>query len=139
MADKTWKRVEREKCRALGGERSGPTGRDLPDCDKKVHVALEIKAYKKLVFLSEDWQQAVDNAAKVGRMPVLNVREGGRGGRDIVQMTDAGFMQLWVSSGLAPIRHVDVGRPRDGFIRITWDDFVRLYHAVYNNPHDNEE
>jgi hypothetical protein len=136
MADKTWKRVEREKCRALGGERSGPTGRDLPDCDG-VHVALEIKAYKKLVFLSEDWQQAVDNAAKVGLMPVLNVREGGRGGRDIVQMTDAGFMQLWVESGLPPIRPADVSAQRNGFIRIHWDDFVRLYRAVFNN--DNEE
>lgn len=137
MADKTWKRVEREKCRALGGERSGPTGRDLPDCDENVRVALEIKAYKKLVFLSEDWQQAVDNAAKVGKMPVLNVREGGRGGRDIVQMTDAGFMQLWVESGLGPIRPADVSAQRDGFIRITWDDFVRLYRAHFNN--DNEE
>jgi hypothetical protein len=137
MADKTWKRVEREKCRALGGERSGPTGRDLPDCDDAVAVALEIKAYKKLVFLSEDWQQAVDNAAKVGKMPVLNVREGGRGGRDIVQMTSAGFESLWLASGLGPIRMADTAAQREGFARINWDDFVRLYRAVFNN--DNEE
>jgi hypothetical protein len=137
VADKTWKRVEREKCRALGGERRGPTGRDLPDCDDTVRVALEVKAYKKLVFLTKDWEQAVDNAAKLGLPPVLNVREGGRGGRDIAQMLSVDFSRMWAESGLPPIRLLHE-TPR-GLVRLEWDDFVRLYLHWYAATYNTEE
>lgn len=139
MADKTWKRIEREKCRELGGERSGPTGRDTPDCDEGVHVALEIKSYKTFVFLTKDWQQAVDNAAKVGKPPVLAVKERGHNGRDMVQLQAT---LLFVLSGCDQERFkenwalvVDGERAADGgtLVRVAWKNFVRLYHAAYTD------
>src|SRR4051812_44649844 len=102
MADKTWKRIEREKCRELGGERSGPTGRDTPDCDDRVHVALEVKSYKTFTFLTKDWEQAVNNAAKVGKPPVLAVKERGQNGRDMVQLTRPDWWALETAAG--PVR-----------------------------------
>lgn len=122
-----WKKVELAHCRELGGERTGPRGYGLPDCVGTPGIALEIKAYKRFVFLTEDWNQAVENA-QTGRMamPVLLVREGGRGGRKQVQMREQDFLTLWTPSGLRPIRlhQQDVER---GLVRFDWSDFVRLY------------
>jgi hypothetical protein len=125
MADKPWKRVEREKCRELGGERSGPTGKDDPDCTIEVMVALEIKYVKKYTFLTEYWNQAVENAAKVGLPPVLAVREAKRGGRDCVQM--------YVNDYYVMLRRADQSAmsPSEETIRMSWGYFVRLYRAAY--------
>lgn len=152
MADKTWKRVEREKCRELGSERSGPTGRDTPDC-AGTHVALEIKSYKNFVFLTKDWQQAKDNAAKVGKPPVLAVKERGRNGRDIVQMREADWVALEFLREIPPILNLGAvpGAPiqlvpagelslheHDGepVIRMPWDYFVALYRAAFTNEEE---
>jgi len=126
MGDKTWKRVEREACRELGGERRGPTGRDLPDCDDAVKVGLEIKAYKRLVVLTKDWQQAVENAEQLGLIPVLYVREGGRNGRDVVQLYSAHWLLL--DQGIDPTGlKVEAGPTT----RISWAEFVLLYHYTF--------
>ena len=108
MADKAWKRVEREKCRALGGQRTGPRGFGLPDCTG-IKVALEVKHYKRFTFLTKDWEQAVENAERVGLMPVLAVKEAGRNGRDCVQLCIEGEL-----------------------IRVPWKKFVVWYHEHYN-------
>lgn len=115
-------------CRELGGERTGPTGRDLPDCEGTPFIGLEIKAYKKFVFLTEDWEQAVRNAEKLGVAPVLLVREGGRGGRRQVQLKETDYISMWTPSGLRPKRlHMhDVER---GLVRLDWADFVHVYRA----------
>ncbi len=128
MASSNWKKVELEMCRELGGERTGPTGRDLPDCLGTPDIGIEIKAYKRFVFLTEDWQQAVDNAGKLGVIPVLLVREGGRGGRRMVQLREQDYGRLWAPSGLRPMRIHVQGVPR-GLIRLDWPDFVRMYRA----------
>jgi hypothetical protein len=135
MGDKTWKRVEREKCRELGGERSGPTGRDTPDCDDSVHVGLEVKSYKTFVFLTKDWEQAVDNAAKIGKPPVLAVKERGHNGRDMVQITQAYFTILADCADLGPTAWYTLVRGQ--FVRLPWEDFVRLYRAAYINEKEN--
>jgi len=131
MADATWKRVEREKCRELGGERSGPTGRDTCDCADPVRVGLEIKSYKTFTFLTKDWEQAVENAAKVGKIPVLAVKERGRNGRDQVQMRviDHGWMLAAAGRFDSPAQFTRVGD--ELVIRLHWPDFVRLYRAAY--------
>jgi hypothetical protein len=138
VADKTWKRVEREKCRQLGGERSGPTGRDDPVCKDIPLIGMEIKAYKRLVFLTEDWNQAVENAAKYDLIPVLNVREGGRGGRDQVRLTREGWWALETLAGPSGPDGTGGGHPfkydaRSDFVRMEWDDFLRLYLAATSN------
>lgn len=132
MADKPWKRIEREKCRELGGDRAGPTGRDTPDC-VGLRVGLEIKYVKKFTFLTTYWEQAVENAAKLGLPPVLAIKEAKRGGRDCVQMCMGHFVHL---AGLANFGHGAYCFEHGGLIRITWSTFVRLYVAAYNN---NEE
>jgi hypothetical protein len=104
MASSNWKKVELEHCRELGGERTGPRGYGLPDCIGTPGLALEIKAYKRFTFLTEDWNQAVENAARMKATPALLVREGGRGGRKQVQMRETDFGRWWARSGLRPIR-----------------------------------
>lgn len=121
MADKPWKRIEREKCRELGGDRAGPTGRDTPDC-VGLRVGLEIKYIKKYTFLTSYWEQACENAAKAGLPPVLAVKEAKRGGRDCVQLNTADFP--WLDGP-------------DGLVRINWNDFVRLYRAAYIDTEEN--
>jgi hypothetical protein len=128
LASSNWKKVELELCRELGSERTGPMGRDLPDCVNTPGIGVEIKAYKKFVFLTEDWQQAVDNAEKLGLIPVLVVREGGRGGRRMVQLREKDYGSLWGPSGLRPLKIHVQGVPL-GLIRLDWADFVRMYRA----------
>lgn len=65
MADTAWKRFEREICRDFGGERTGPMGRDLPDC-AGARLAFECKAEKASSLLESQIVQAEENAAKVG-------------------------------------------------------------------------
>lgn len=140
MADKPWKRIEREKCRELGGDRAGPTGRDTPDC-VGLRVGLEIKYVKKFTFLTTYWEQAVDNAAKLGIPPVLAIKEAKRGGRDGVQMRVSDMSSLAGRAGEL-YEVVTLGSlPRDAagheLIRFPWNDFVRLYIAAYNNNEEN--
>lgn len=137
MPSSNWKKVELELCRELGGERTGPMGRDLPDCSGTPGIGVEIKAYKKFVFLSEDWRQAVENAEKLGVIPVLVVREGGRGGRRHVQMRERDFGTIWGPSGLRPFRLIvqDVER---GLTRMEWADFVHMYRAYRDNTDRKE-
>jgi hypothetical protein len=129
MADKPWKRIEREKCRELGGERSGPTGTDTPDCNSKVHVGLEIKYVKRYTFLTTYWEQAVENAAKVGLPPVLAVKEAKRGGRDCVQMFVGDYNDLLALAGKSPVRE---GLYLVDTLHMSWGHFVRLYRDAYN-------
>jgi len=136
MASSNWKKVELKKCRELGGERSGPTGRDDPDCKDIPLIGLEIKAYKRLVFLTEDWNQAVRNAAKhePRLIPALNVREGGRGGRDVVQMrhTDFAYLRARVCHCLTtPYEIAGTEKTTANLlVRIQWPDFTRLFLAA---------
>ena len=137
-----WKDIERAKCRELGGERSGPTGRDTPDC-VDICVGLEVKRKKKLVWLTKDWQQAKENAAKLGQPPVLAVKEHGRG-RDMVQMHSATWLMFEIgaagdvedaiwnqyvadAAGVTGPHEVD----GDEVMRMPWDYFVQLYKAYY--------
>lgn len=137
MASSTWKKVELAHCRELGGERTGPRGYGLPDCVGTPGIGLEIKAYKRFVFLTADWEQAVENAERLGVIPVLLVREGGRNGRRQVQLTERDYGTLWLPSGLPPIRPIITDVPR-GLIRLEWADFVRLYRAYRDNTHREE-
>lgn len=136
MRSSRWKDIERTKCRELGGERTGPTGRDLPDCEG-ICVGLEVKRKKKFTWLTEDWRQAKRNAAKLGQPPVLAVKEHGQG-RDEVQMHSATWLMLEVGAvddGRHPVlsdmpvtRHCVDG---DEVMRMPWPVFVHLYNAFY--------
>jgi hypothetical protein len=95
MPDKPWKAWEREVAKSLGGTRSGPTGRDLPDCIDVPFVAPEAKLYTKFVVLEADFQQAKENAAKIGKIPLLAIKEKKRGGRKRVVMDWSDFLTLW--------------------------------------------
>lgn len=138
MPSSNWKKVELKKCRALGGERTGPTGRNLPDCKGTPFIGLEVKAYKRLVFLTEDWHQAVQNASKLGVEPVLNVREGGRGGRDVVQLWASTLSRLTDAAGIpleryySPMQAAQLDIYGGVLVRIEWSEFVQLYTAFIN-------
>jgi hypothetical protein len=135
MTDKAWKATERKKCRELGGERTGPRGFGLPDC-VGVKVALEVKRYKRFVFLTKDWEQAVENATRVGLPPVLSVKESGRGGRDMVQMRVFDMSTLAGHAGeIYEVLQFGYLTDEQGYdlVRFPWADFARLYRAAYCN------
>lgn len=131
MSDKAWKVTERKKCKALGGERTGPRGFGLPDC-VGLKVALEVKHRTNFRFLKRDWEQAVENAARVGLPPVLAIKERGRG-RDCVQMR----LDTLNTLRRPPDPDLVWSEPRwwNEFahftVQIPWPDFVRLYHNAY--------
>lgn len=88
MPDKAWKVWERTVARDLGGERTGPTGRDLPDVTGINLLAPECKYQKRLAYREADWEQARENAKNVGpmHMPALFLKE--RGGQRIRVVMD---------------------------------------------------
>jgi len=97
MSDTAWKAWEREVATSLGGTRSGPTGRDLPDCIDVPLVAPEAKLYKKFVFLEADYEQAVENATKIPgeKIPFVALKERKRGGRKAVRLSWDDFLKLY--------------------------------------------
>jgi len=67
-----WKAIERYYCRELGGDRTGPTGRDDCDCKDTDPFGVEIKhgaAAPISKTLQACMQQAIDNAGD--RIPLL--------------------------------------------------------------------
>lgn len=97
MADKPWKAWEREAAKELGGTRTGPLGKDLPDVSDVPLVAPECKLYERFVFLEADMEQARTNAQNIpgGKMPVLLLKEKKRGGRKAVRMDWEDFLHLY--------------------------------------------
>ena len=104
MADKPWKVWEREVATSLGGTRTGPQGRDLPDCINAPLVAPEAKLYEKFIFLEADMEQARINARNIPgeplldgafKLPVVALKEKKRGGRKAVRMDWEDFLILY--------------------------------------------
>lgn len=61
MADKAWKRWEREVAADFGGKRTGPTGQGLPDVSG-TPIAFECKYRGKFSIKRTDVEQAIRNA-----------------------------------------------------------------------------
>ena len=70
MADKDWKRWEREVAQDLGGYR-GPKAGDHSDVKGLPDVAPECKLQGRLSFKTEDIEQAIRNAAAVGKQWIV--------------------------------------------------------------------
>ena len=67
--DKTWKAVERAVCRYFNSERTGPVGKEGPDCDHK-QLAIQVKHRENLpAWLLSMVGQTEEQAG--GRFPVL--------------------------------------------------------------------
>lgn len=92
--DKTWKAVERAICRYLGSERTGPIGREGPDCDHK-QLAIQVKHRENLpTWLLDTVKQTKKQAG--GRFPVLVLHPYGAAVEDsIAILTLDQFRQLW--------------------------------------------
>jgi len=82
-----WKDLELRVCRALGGERRGPTGREKSDCADEVPFAVQVKRSRRLgpPVLSKWIQQAKADAKKEGK-PWLVVVAGHNDRKPIVTM-----------------------------------------------------
>lgn len=64
-------------------------GSNFPDSLDVELLAPEFKYYKKLVVKEEDFQQAVTNAARIGKIPMLAIKEhGGKRKRAIMDWDD---------------------------------------------------
>lgn len=100
MADKSWKVWERQVAADLGGERTGPMGKDLPDVSGVPVIAPECKYQKRLALNEADFQQARDNATKIGKLPVLFLKErGGKRKRVVMDYDDYLTLFAYVSGG----------------------------------------
>ena len=82
-----WKDLELRICRALGGERRGPTGREMSDCADGVPFAVQVKRSRRIgpPVLSKWIQQAKADAKKEGK-PWLVVVAGHNDRKPIVTM-----------------------------------------------------
>lgn len=107
MADTAWKAWEREVAKSLGGTRTGPLGRDLPDCIDAPLVAPEAKLYEKFIFLEADMQQARDNAKNIpgDKIPFVALKERKRGGRKAVRMDWEDFLKLYKLAVVGDAHH----------------------------------
>lgn len=92
MTDKLWKAVERKICRAFGGQRRGPTGRDQSDC---VHdwLSIEIKSRASAPDYIEGWMVQAEDNAEPGQLPIVVWhRKGGKYTDDLILMRASDFL-----------------------------------------------
>jgi len=90
-----WKDLELRICRALGGERRGPTGRQKSDCTDEVPFAVQVKRSRRLgpPVLAKWIQQAREDARKE-KKPWLVVVAGHNDRRPIVCLDFNEFVSL---------------------------------------------
>ena len=99
MPDKTWKAIERDVCRYFGSERTGPVGREGPDCDHK-QLAIQVKHRENLPkWLLDMVEQTAEQAG--GRFPVLVLHPyGAPTEKSMVVLTLDKFRRLWYDKGV---------------------------------------
>ena len=59
MPPSTWKKIELAICRRFGGSRTGPVGKDGPDCVGTAPFAIQVKHRKVPQWLLDAMTQAV--------------------------------------------------------------------------------
>jgi hypothetical protein len=96
-----WKDLERRICRALGGERRGPLGRQCSDCTPNVPYAVETKRSKRQSIQSAWITQAKAHGRKE-KKPWLVVVCGHNSPRPIVVMDFWHFAELAQRAGEIP-------------------------------------
>lgn len=93
MASNQWKVFEREVARDLGGERTGPTGKDSPDViNLPIPFAPECKYMQRLSLKTDHLRQAKANAK--GQDWGLFIREA-KSGRRVVVLEYKTFLKFW--------------------------------------------
>lgn len=102
MPDKAWKRTERAIAKMFGGKRTGPTGKDMPDCIVN-GWAIEVKERKFLpVWLLDAVDQCEHNAAIYApeNIPITVLHGlGNRHENDLVVMRLGKFMEWFGDPG----------------------------------------
>jgi len=68
---KTWKTVELHICRMFGGKRSGPVGKDGPDCECTGDFAVQIKHGEQIPATIQKWMAQTERDAPKGSLPTL--------------------------------------------------------------------
>ena len=70
--NRTWKNVEREVCRYLGCERSGPTGIEGPDCScGDLPISVQVKHRENIPAWFSDMVSQTVGQADPGKLPLL--------------------------------------------------------------------
>ena len=73
-----WKALELEICRIFGGSRSGPQGKEGPDCKGTAPFAVQVKHGLKIPkWLIKDMKQTIGDASP-GDLPVLVLHPKGK-------------------------------------------------------------
>lgn len=92
---KAWKAWELQVAKDHGGTRTGPRGFGLPDSIDVPGIAPECKYMRKLALRGDHMDQARENATRIGKEPVLFLKQAGHGGRKVVVLDYALWLRLW--------------------------------------------
>jgi len=68
---KRWKAIELEICKVFGGSRSGPVGKDGPDCADTAHYAIQIKHGRQIPKTIQKFMEQTLRDATQGSLPTL--------------------------------------------------------------------
>ena len=99
MPDRTWKAIERAVCRYFDCERTGPVGKEGPDCDHE-RLAIQVKHRENLPNWLLDMVQQTEAQAG-GRLPVLVLHPYGAAvEKSLVVLPLDKFRQLWYDKGV---------------------------------------
>ena len=66
-----WKAIELAICRAFGGNRSGPVGKDGPDCVDTAPYAIQIKHGRQVPKTIQKFMEQTLRDAAQGSLPTL--------------------------------------------------------------------
>lgn len=101
MPNKTWKAAERHIARRFGTQRSGPSGRNIPDVVTGA-LSIEVKTRRSLpAWLHDALAQAERNARPDTLAVVVLHQIGSRYDDDIVVMSMESFAQLTMKEKLS--------------------------------------
>ena len=91
-----WKVWERTFATDHGGTRTGPRGFGLPDSIDCPGIAPECKYMQQLSLRASHMDQARENATRIGKPPVLFLKQAGHKGRKVVVIEyDTWLEKFW--------------------------------------------
>jgi hypothetical protein len=95
MPPKTWKKIELAICRIFGGQRSGPVGKDGPDCRDTFPFAVQVKHRSCPKWLVAAMEQSVGDLPSDLWMPVVALHEKGTSIEDTMIIIPLKWFEEW--------------------------------------------
>ena len=95
MPPSTWKKTELRLCRLFGGERSGPVGKDGPDCTGTEPWAIQVKHGKQIPKTIQKYMAQTVRDTLKGTLPTLLMHAYGAPIEDTLVVFRLGDFREW--------------------------------------------